>query len=340
MRGTVFCLAILLPAASNARPKTDVIIFDNGDRLSCEIKKLQRGKLTAKTDGMSTVSVKWSRVARLASDYDFQLELQSGRRYIGSIELAAEDGKLTVVGRAGKTSLDLSRVVEIVPLESSILSRIKGSMDAGYDFTQAGGATTWSASAELNYRTPRWDARANLSSNIKEQTGAERVNRQTLSALIYRFFQNRWFAAVIGQGEKNQSQNLDYRGLFGGGLGRRLVQTNRSKLAVIGGAAFSRERYFDGSEAGSNGELIAAITAETYQFDSPELDISTSFIVLPNLTTPGRYRLQANGKARIEVVKNLYWSLTLYESYDSKPPSESSRKNDFGLTTSLGWSFK
>jgi hypothetical protein len=32
-------------------------------------------------------------------------------------------------------------------------------------------------------------------------------------------------------------------------------------------------------------------------------------------------------------------TLSVYESYDSDPPSETSRRNDFGITTSLGWSF-
>lgn len=63
-------------------------------------------------------------------------------------------------------------------------------------------------------------------------------------------------------------------------------------------------------------------------------------MTLPSVKTWGRYRLQANGKARIEIVRNLYWSLTVYESYDSEPPSATSCRNDFGIATSLGWSFK
>jgi hypothetical protein len=55
--------------------------------------------------------------------------------------------------------------------------------------------------------------------------------------------------------------------------------------------------------------------------------------------TKGRYRLQVNGQARIEILNDLYWSLSVYESFDSEPPSETSRRNDFGITTSIGWSF-
>jgi hypothetical protein len=228
----------------------------------------------------------------------------------------------------------------MVPIEATIWSRIKGSIDAGYDFTQASTATTWSAAAELNHRTPSFETDIAFDSSIKEQEGAESINRQNLTAQVRRFFENRWFAAVVGQAEKSASQDLDLRGLIGGGIGRKLLQTNRSNIALVAGAAYSREKFGDSPNFEPNAELVAALALETFRFDSPELDLSAGLVVLPNVKTWGRYRLQANGKARIEIVRNLYWSLTIYESFDSDPPSETSRRNDFGINTSVGWSFK
>ena len=46
----------LVAAPGFARPKTDVVVLDNGDRITCEIKKLQRGKLTISTDASGTIS--------------------------------------------------------------------------------------------------------------------------------------------------------------------------------------------------------------------------------------------------------------------------------------------
>jgi len=339
MRLVEWMLPVLLASPLLARPKTDVVVLDNGDRLTCEIKKLERGKLTVKTDASGTITVKWTHVLGIRTDFPFQLELQSGARHTGPIEFL-EPGKIGVGDGAERTVLETLRVVEMIPIESSILSRMKGSVDAGYDFTQATSATTWSASAEITYRTPRNEVDLKASSNIHEQEGSENTNRQNVGLVAQRFFQDRWFAAAIGQAEKSANQGLDFRGLLGGGLGRRLVQTNRSRISVLTGAAFSREKFEDRTDFDSNAEIITAILAETFRFDSPELDLSGSLVVLPNMTTWGRYRLQANAKARIELLRNFYWSLTVYESYDSEPPSATSRKNDFGVTTSLGWSFK
>jgi hypothetical protein len=38
-------------------------------------------------------------------------------------------------------------------------------------------------------------------------------------------------------------------------------------------------------------------------------------------------------------VDDLYFELKLYGSYDSKPPSEDTEKSDYGVVTSLGYSF-
>lgn len=337
--GAAIVVIAVVAAPAFARPKTDVVVLDNGNRITCEIKKLQRGQLSVSTDASGTISLKWSHIVGLQSTFLYQIELQSGERYIGRFDLPPELGKIAVVDGQDQESVDVFRVVSMVPIEATIWSRMSGSVDAGYDFSQTNSATTWSASATLGHRTPRFETDLSFSSNVKQQTGAEDINRQDLKAQVNRYFENRWFAAVLGQGEKNESQSLDLRALVGGGVGRKLLQTNRSNIALTAGAAFSREKYQDRTDYDTNAELVAAIGLETFRFDHPELDLSAGLVVLPNLLTKGRYRLQANGKARIEIFRDLYWSLTVYETFDSDPPSESSRKNDFGITTSIGWSF-
>lgn len=340
MRSAAVCLVLFVPVVLAARPKTDVVIIGNGDRILCEIKKLERGKLSCSTSEAGTISIKWTHVVKVSSEYAFQLQVESGVRYIGTIRLSGKEGMLDVIGPLGETSLEIRGVVEMIPLEQTFFHRFKGSVDAGYDFTQSESATTWSASANLDYRTRLLEANVTASSNVKEQTGATTVNRQNVRVFVNRYVGPGWFVTAIGQAEKNESQGLDYRGLLGGGAGRQVAQTNKSNLALFGGMAFSREKFTDREEADDNAEAVVGLVAETFRFDSPELDLSASFVFLPNVSTLGRYRLQANGNARIEIVKNLYWALTIYETYDSDPPSTTSLKNDFGITTSLGWSFK
>ena len=172
----------------------------------------------------------------------------------------------------------------------------------------------------------------------KTQEGAEPVNRQTLTLLQLRYFRSRWFGVGLGSLEQNANQALEFRGLVGGGLGRRLLQTTKTNVSVLAGAAFSNEKFTD-TELIKSAELFGGLVFDTFRFNSPEIQLTADVLFLPNLTKAGRYRLQANAKLRLELFKDLFWQLSLYESYDSEPPSTLSSQSDFGITTSFGWSF-
>ncbi len=65
--------------------KTDIVELINGDRITCEIKKLDRGKLTVKTDGLGTISIEWDDIQHITSPMRFNVELATGERTFGSL---------------------------------------------------------------------------------------------------------------------------------------------------------------------------------------------------------------------------------------------------------------
>jgi hypothetical protein len=323
-----------------ARDKTDIIFFKNGDRLTCEIRQLTRGKLTVKTTGLGTIEIEWDKILHLESQYVFQVQLQSGIRYVGTLQRGDEDqAELRVTGPSGVISLENERIVEMNTLEENFFQRLSGSVDLGFDFTQASTATSWSLGATTSYRVEKWLGKVTIDSLLKTQEGADDVNRQTLDLLYQRFFDRRWFAAGIGQVQKNANQGLEYRGLVGGGIGRHLKQTIRMRLDLLGGAAFSSEKYEDNPQYIKNGELLVSAVFETYRFDSPKLDVTAQVVFLPNLLQGGRYRLQAEAQIRFELIKDFFWSARTYESFDNDPPTATANRNDFSFTTSFGWTF-
>ena len=76
-----------------------------------------------------------------------------------------------------------------------------------------------------------------------------------------------------------------------------------------------------------------------FRYDFPETDVGGTLSLLPSLTQSGRYRAEADLRAKYEFVDDLYFELKVYGSYDSKPPSEDTETTDYGVTTSLGYSF-
>ena len=68
-------LAFLLAGVSQfASADNDVVFFHNGDRLTGEVKSLERGKFRFKTAATDTISIEWDDVAYLSSDQNIQVE--------------------------------------------------------------------------------------------------------------------------------------------------------------------------------------------------------------------------------------------------------------------------
>jgi len=61
--------------------------------------------------------------------------------------------------------------------------------------------------------------------------------------------------------------------------------------------------------------------------------------VYPGITDWGRVRIDFDSRVSYELIKDFYLTLSLFERFDSRPPSETAAKSDFGTTLSISWSF-
>jgi len=57
------------------------------------------------------------------------------------------------------------------------------------------------------------------------------------------------------------------------------------------------------------------------------------------LTDRGRLRADLRSTFKLELVENLFWSMELYATHDSEPLSTDVEKTDYGIITSVGWSY-
>ena len=66
-RGTkaiaAIALALSVGATTHAQGRTDVVTLPNGDRITGEIKRLERGRLEFKTDDAGTLYLEWDKIA-------------------------------------------------------------------------------------------------------------------------------------------------------------------------------------------------------------------------------------------------------------------------------------
>ena len=91
---TVIFVLACVPSLGEAN--TGVVIFDNGDRLTGEIKSLKRGLLRFKTEAAGTINIEWDNVAFLSSEQNIQVETEEGLRFLGHLSRSDEEFQVTV----------------------------------------------------------------------------------------------------------------------------------------------------------------------------------------------------------------------------------------------------
>ncbi len=334
----VVAVALMIGGAPEARAadKTDIVMLNNGDRVTCEIKQLDRGRLTVKTDTMDTINVHWGDVVSLTSTRTFEVEASSGITFYGSLKAGAP-GSIVVVGTSGLTTLTLLDVVRISPLGRSFWSRLDGGIDLGFSYAQASDQTQWTLNANAQYRRERYLTQGSFSSQFTAIEGAESTSRNTLAASTRRLLGRQWFSSGLAQFQQDESLGLNFRSVLGGAGGRYLLHRPQTTFAVFAGAAYTREQFVD-EPTDNSAEALAGVDWEWFTIGSNDTDLSSALFTYYNISGRARARIEFRTSYQQKIVKDLHWTLNLFDSYDGAPP-EGQKANDFGVSISLGWSF-
>jgi putative salt-induced outer membrane protein YdiY len=346
LRKRVMLITVLLLTASPlfAKRKDDVVVMKNGDTFTGEIKGLQYGELIFKSDYMKdSVHLDWKEVASLRSQDVYIVALSNGRRVTGVIDkmpTPTDEGREFKIIAEGST-LDVGPpdVIAIQQREVSFWNQLTGSINYGFSYGSGNNATSSSLGADVTFRTTKNSVQLVTSSQFDSQTNAENSNRLTFDSQYARKLTKQWLGVGLFSLLKSNQQNLNLRSTYGGALGWKLVQTDRTSLTALGGGVYTHENYISqpGSEpVRNNAELLTGLTFSTFRFKT--LNLNSQTFLFPSLSDFGRVRLSSQSNLRIELIRNFYWNFQVYENYDTRPPVNAP-KNDLGLTTSLGWTF-
>jgi hypothetical protein len=112
---------------------------------------------------------------------------------------------------------------------------------------------------------------------------------------------------------------------------------------VLGGLDVSREYTVDAEDPSATTlEAILSLSFAIFRYDDPETNVRATLSLFPGLTEWGRLRTHFETDARRELVKDLFFELSGYVDSDSDPlveEDEEVSKSDWGVITSLGWTF-
>ena len=329
----ILLLTVAAPAIVQSQP-ADVVQVKNGDRITGTVSGLDRGELSFSTDAAGTIAITWTEVVTLTSMANLDVELSSGERHSGTIS-SPSDGRLIVQTASGPTpALDMSSVIRMTPISASVRARTTGSVDFGATLTTARDAGAYTLDATVENRTRSTETEVAFNSWLQKQDDAATLTRHDLELEVRRLLPRRWFAVAKFALQEDDELDLDWRVVAGGGIGRKLIQTNEMLLTAEGGLDYDGESY--GQEAGSDhsAELFAGVDWDHFGSAWETRVVATTFIGLART----RARLELDAQLRRDLFWNMYWSMNMFESFDSDPPGDREGSN-LGVSFTLGWSF-
>lgn len=332
-------LGMAIACATASAAKTDVVRLVNGDAITGEVKSMDFGELSYSTDSMGTVSIDWEDVVGLRSGQTLQVEITDGTRYFGTLGQAEDRFHVVVSGNAATTVIAMTDIVRMTPIETdeSFLSALDGSISLGLDTEKASQVTTFNLATDIEYRALKFLVGVTANASITDQPGQDTTQRSQIGTNYQRFRPNRWYTDWFVSWETNQQLGINNRYILGGGLGRYLVQTNNNQFSTTVGINATRETYVgaDESDTVPEGRIQFRYLHRSLK---PDSHISLTTNVYPLLTDLSSYRSETDLSFRREFIEDLFFDVTFYHSYSSNPPTDAN-KDDYGLTTSIGYSW-
>jgi hypothetical protein len=325
--------------ASVAAQKTDVVSLANGDRITGEVVRLERGKLQLDTDDAGSLYLEWDKLINVvAPNRTVEVLTSDGRRFVGSLG-PAPSRSVTVVMAQQSVPLSMAEVTLITPIGRRFWSQLDGGIDAGFSYTQSSGVAQLNLNSNTIYRRPAFSAQCTTSVTLTQREDEpNRDDRGSIEFSYLRYPWQRWFITGASRFETNESLGLKLRSQVGGAFGPRLVNSNRAQLTIGAGLAFNDERGVD-VEPTQNIEALFMFRTSYYTYDRPKTNIDISAAYYPSLNNLGRQRMQVDTAVTREFWKDLFVALNVYDTFDSRPPNPEAVKNDFGVVASIGWSY-
>jgi len=333
-------LALVLSLATTAygQGRTDVVTLANRDRITGEVVSLDRGRLEFKTDDAGTLYLEWDKLAAVVAARLVEVVTVDGRRFLGTLG-PAPDRSIAVVGPGGTVPLQMIEVSIIRQMGTSFWSKLDGSIDVGFSYTRSSGVAQLNVNWDLLYRQPA--ARTRLTASLtqtQKDDESDPDDRGSVEASYLKYPWRRWFILGAGRFETNESLGLELRSQVGGAVGPRLINSNRAQLVAGGGMVFNDERGVD-VEPTQNVEGLFIFGLSFFTYDRPKTNLDVNIQYFPSLSNTGRHRLQLDAGIKYELLKDFFTSVSLYNSYDNRPPNPAADRNDIGIVMSIGWSY-
>jgi hypothetical protein len=161
------------------------------------------------------------------------------------------------------------------------------------------------------------------------------ANRMNGSVKADYDFTKKWYVYNLAGMGYDQIRKIDLRYEIGPGLGYHLIQWSNFFVNVEAGATYQKEERDDGTELSTFFGRLAENAAWKI---TPRLSWDEKFEYTPRIENLGEYRMRFETNLRYALLQNVFFNLSLIDTYDSLSANEVTR-NDVQVRSSIGVKF-
>ena len=336
----LFAACLCVPAQAKRK---DVVVMNNGDHFTGEVKRLQDGLLYVETDYVAgNIGLDWNQVHSVQSTATYRIVLNNGTRLEGKIEKVAgekaQDQDFLIHEAAEEVQVPSADIVSIDTKKPTFWRQLQGDIDLGYSYSSGNSQTAANIGTSAAYRTSGWEAGTAYDSTFGGQAGASKTNRQDLQSTFAKFLNRNSYLLALSDFLHSSQQDLTLRTTLGGGYGRYLKRTTSSNLSWLAGIAFVDESFDTtaGHPSDQHAEALLGLQYSLIRFKVG--DFNSQLLTFPGLTDTGRIRVTTNNTLNIKLINNFHLAFTFWDNFDSRPPL-TAKRNELGVSSGIGWSF-
>ncbi|PWT96616.1 MAG: hypothetical protein C5B52_15390 [Bacteroidetes bacterium] len=319
----------------------DSVYLYNGQILIGEVQRVNLGELTIDDLDMKMTSVKLYKIKILKIFHSFKIETIDRKLLYGRMQTLDKQGWVDIFPDTGRAvfSIPITNLFYMVSLEKNFFKRLTGNLSAGLSFTKSSNIGQVNLSASVMFATKSWAYQLSFSELGSIDSG--RYTRDNESAQFFTSYDlsATWFLAGYLQYQRNLELSISrrYSEMFGGG--NKLFIRKDWQLLGISGVSFSQEKSTEGIYSGLLVEVPFMLRFNYYHPRHPDLQISTSQTAYFSLSEAGRVRVDGSTNFSWQIIRYFYLTLTPYTNFDSKPPSLSASKFDYGIVFGITYKF-
>jgi putative salt-induced outer membrane protein YdiY len=332
---TTLCSACVILALLSTRARADEVIFNNGDRLTGTIKKVDGGKLTIKTDVAGEVSVDLKDVKTFSTAETLRVRTTDNATTRATIATTETAGQVKVADKTTPIT-DIKRISGKQAWTGSVVAN--GSLQRGNTHeTGLGVAADATLRRDDEFHDDRFLLRGayNFGKETVNGTQSTSADNWFAQAKYDKFFNEKWYGYALMRYDHDRLADLNYRLAPGIGVGYQWVESANFNFSTEAGVSYVYEDY---SNDGTDDRVALRLAYHVDKKLNDHVSVFHNLEWLPAFDDPSDYNLNADAGVRAKMTDKLFSEFKIQFERDSTP-APGAEENDLRFLLGVGYTF-